>query len=559
MSITHNFVNILIDSKHERFRDWELHKDSLIGAFIYVFSLDHFRGIIDSLPIETKIFVWIHLDGENNQTVPYGESLMKRLLDRYPNLEGSLFLITSDPNKTNATNDFGPFTQIQIDEVTHKNTPVSIKAIKQKHFPLARSVRYNKSKDDWILRDLFSQLDETTLSEILCHCLGDQLDFVVDMLSPGFSGALVLKITFQENNRERHRILKISRDINTIYSERNNDRLGGLEDKRILLTAINRKIYSIRDWFCLILSYSNKETLRSILRLQISREVPIEKSIMQAITAFRKAFYEEFSLDDNGTEAFFIKKLQPFSGGDFKLFSQELQYEGLKLSTKKKIQIVQIFHKQRIIHRSKKDKLPELFDSMEKIEVFLDKGHERGFFYNFEEKDLDHACTPVGYVHGDFHTANILSDEAGESLNFIDFAHVPYDPTRHAFQDLGKLSTDLEISIMPDGEFLYDIDRLLEWRKYHQIWMDPHAPLPDTDWLALRAIYETNEAIQAFIVEQFSGPDKLAKQEAIRQFYMVRLHYLLKAIAYDYEEREKILFFIMASADIISYLESDQP
>jgi len=163
---------------------------------------------------------------------------------------------------------------------------------------------------------------------------------------------------------------------------------------------------------------------------------------------------------------------------------------------------------------------------------------------------------PVGYVHGDLNSGNILlnKNDGNESV-FIDFIQMPENDKRHILYDIGKLSVDFERFILPSK--LFD-DKLIDKMR---LWVDIH-----NDWIRKIDLkkYEKQNYIFYRLYEQQSVirncSNKIINNKfdnivnSDRHFLIIRLHFILRIINHHYLEDYRKLFAIKAAIDLLDLL-----
>ncbi|GJM31028.1 MAG: hypothetical protein DHS20C18_00290 [Saprospiraceae bacterium] len=554
-------VNIFIDSKMERFPNRNLHQHNKKGVFIRAVDNRHFDDLINNLHPDTPILIFLHLEKSQNGNSPPGLGTGAALKRQYEILKKKgLIYLSSDDNSKKKYEGLDPEDKVDLFtsflDLVQTEEPIRVRELKSD--TVYRKIKRFTFEDqfDWNVRSLMNHINEASLCEIIGTVLEEEIydDYLVDVLTPGFTGAFVLKISCTKNNKTDFYLLKMSKDDAEIERERKNGKLAKLARLgKLFITAINQKEkYYINGWSCLLFDFEDKGTLKAYLQQKIKDpNSKILPAIQETIKKFDHHFYKVLAVENQ--KKFLSFNLSPYKGGSFKPFADRLEYEGLKLKPPTVLQVQRSLYK--ITERCPKSQLQkyQVDKAIEKLNQYLD------FAYDLARPPFKSAFTSenvlLGFVHGDFHSANALVDKDGINPVFIDLVSVPEQPIKHAFLDVGKLSTDFEISILP-GQLIFNNPKAVaQWMDYHQKWMQ-EVPLGKAP-RALQVIYEAQTWIVQFLKENYG--DQIPPQCILRQFHMVRLHYFLKAIGYFYEDREKIFFFIRASSDILEYLENNQP
>ena len=130
--------------------------------------------------------------------------------------------------------------------------------------------------------------------------------------------------------------------------------------------------------------------------------------------------------------------------------------------------------------------------------------------------------------------------------------------------DLGKLSVDLEMTVLKDNTVLSDNFKFEDWRTAQLHFLrNPEADPIGTPHI--KAIYSLCRQLFIEAKHQYAGilkprnaNDDANIQNLNFQFQLVRLRELLIHIAYHTAIREKIFFAIRASLDIIEELTKQE-
>lgn len=385
-----------------------------------------------------------------------------------------------------------------------------------------------------ILGELFHDFPEDASSNV---------EYLIEIVNPGFSGAFVLHIYRIQNGEQSDFLLKMTRDGNELENEYRQAKYLALK-KLHAPTFIGTYPFSkkiVFNWHCLLFEYaSGTHTLRAWMRAKLKEEKPssfqIIRKIRESWNPFERAYENKKS---------FKTGLNPYLG---KGGSQnKCEYKKLQLSLAKQGDVFTTLKKLKKWYNNFGSYSFFEPDDLKHFESFILNGN--GNYDGVNITRYSQEGTPVFYGHGDFHGGNILISDKVEGVSYIDFANTR--DNLHGFSDWGKLSSDLEISVMPEYEIVDNLPQLQEWIEAHWQWFNNHSL--KSNIYSVQKIYSWNSEILNTIKE-LGVSYGLSEIETIRQFHMVRLHYFLKALSYQYECREKLVFFLRASIDILKFL-----
>jgi len=384
-----------------------------------------------------------------------------------------------------------------------------------------------------ILGELFFDLSKEDSSNI---------EYLVDVINSGYSGAKVLKVSRFQNGEQSDFLLKMAKDEKDLENEFKQAKFLALKKLHppvfIGTYPFTKKL--VYNWHCLLFEYAtDKKTLQEWLKEKLKNSSKKNKVIEKI-----KQSWEPFEIAFKGNKR--LKKgLNPYLGED-KIDNQN-KFKRLKLSKLKEGDIFQTLKSlSKQYSNFKKHTFFELND-FKHFKKFI--SNENGDFDGINIARYSNEGTPLFYGHGDFHGGNILISECGMEISFIDFANSQNN--LHGFSDWGKLSSDLEISVMPEIELIDNLPQLYLWIETHKEWL--YGKETKSNLSLFQKIYTWNTDILNHIKE-LGISYGLSEEETIRQFHIVRLHYFLKALSYDHECREKLVFFLSASIDILKFL-----
>lgn len=404
---------------------------------------------------------------------------------------------------------------------------------------------------NWRIQQLITKVPNHIMAAILGTVIGIDYDnYNIRVIGGGFSGAYVLQVIVKKDQKTSIYLLKISEEATELEQEHKVATSRLFEDlpTNLFTRAYSLSLKEVYGWHCLRYKFeTGKNTLRTYLKSNCHK-----KNSLRLI----EKIFDEFTVFEKAGKSLLDSNIHPYNKvvETDERGQQEVKYEGLILKKEQRFRVLSVIEKieNRFLKESTSDF--KIKSRLHHFKRFL--LNERGFYKDKSIQELSTPpCTPLSIPHGDFHTANILYDNQTDTFSFIDFANVPTAPVKHKFLDIGKFSADMEISIFSDKDLLQKKNLLTTWMNTHQQWLyqQPFEKIPKH----VKDIYQHNSLLRDTILPT-KTPNGMPSSEAVRQFQMVRLHYFLKAISYDHEIREKILFFIRASIDILEFLIPSQ-
>lgn len=300
----------------------------------------------------------------------------------------------------------------------------------------------------------------------------------------------------------------------------------------------------------------DRDFLSNILKKELLRNETIDAAVVQEVL-------EAYGKLGNNYKV--IARLNPFLSGD----NKGVRYAGLVINSVERTRILNNLKVIKSTYGKIKHTLIKIMFEVNWIPfIAWIENMETAEKYRGESLylTLNKCYTPLGSTHGDFCAANVVLNDDYSEATIINSTEMSDGLMRHGFLDLGKLSADLEISVMPEILMLDNMSRLNRWCNYHSDWIgspiqssqDDSNTLfekkPTTEADSLFAdFYNIQAAIYQYVKKQYA--DSPMKNNHIeRQFQMARLHYFLKALAHNNMSREKTIFLIWASMDILEYL-----
>jgi len=560
------------DSFTEAVNEINANSDAL---FFIIRSEEKIEESLRMLRPDLQIIFWVHLNKgyKDSDKLPHNLRVLKRLRSKIFKTNAPIPLITSSALSSLSNhykglkddNGYNPKYRRKLEgEIIYSTTILNkdapeplpegkfLKELLRHEYNSIPHFRYS-NEYDWKIDLLEREINRSELNAIIGELIGtEKKDYLVDIISPGHSGAYVIHVHCKDRQKRLDFLLKISQD----HRELNQEYANAI---RSLDLNLPRDIFvgayptengfkRVFNWHCLKYKFKKgKTTLRSHLT-NLCKEKNKDRNIIKNIFKQWERFEKETEY-----RLCFGEKLNPFTKGTFDENEVTIQYKGLSLNRRKRLSIFGTL-----------ESLKKWFLSHPLNDLITD--NELDFFKEFIKREdgiykskpiigESYEGTPTAIVHGDFHTANILVNDSGAGVCFIDFANMPDKPIRHALSDIGKLSADMEISVLPEQLIVDQPNNFNQWLESHKQWLNEEKITSDLS--ELQSIYFwNNELLKKAILRKKEL--KLSETETIRQFHMVRLHYFLKALAYQYECREKLVFFLRASIDILDYLIKDK-
>lgn len=569
-----NLKSNKVDTFREAVNEINENSDAL---FFIIRSEKKIEESLRMLRPDLQIIFWVHLNKgyKDSDKLPHNLRVLKRLRSKIFKANTQIPLITSSALSSlshqykglKKDNDFDPKYRRKLEgEIIYSTTILNkdaserlpegkfLKELLKHEYNSIPHFRYS-NEYDWKIDLLEQEINRSELNAIIGELIGtEKKDYLVDIISPGHSGAYVIHVHCKDQGKGLDFLLKISKDHQELNQEYVNaiNNLNSNLPRDIFVGAYpdNNGFKTIYNWHCLKYKFKKgKTTLRSHLT-NLCKEKNEDRNIIKNI--FKQ--WEKFE-NETDFKLSFGQALNPYTKGKFDSHNKEktIHYKGLTLDRRKWFSIfgtLESLKKWFLSHPSN-----NCIEEKELISFENFIKSENGLYK--DKPIIGTGCegTPTAIVHGDFHTANILVNQNGKEVCFIDFANMPDKPIRHALSDIGKLSADMEISVLPEQLIVDQPNNFNQWLESHKQWLNEEKI--SSDLSELQSIYFWNKELldrAIFRKEEL----KLSKTETIRQFHMVRLHYFLKALAYQYECREKLVFFLRASIDILEYLTKDK-
>jgi len=406
-----------------------------------------------------------------------------------------------------------------------------------------KHLNYDESQSNGhLIFKLRSEIPKKEIKEILGSCFPESArNFYIKPISGGFSGSYVFKVDYEVGQSTETMLLKIDKNRHNLINEYQFGNLKQLKElNEHFIHPYPSKLIQINDWFCLLFPYvSDTKTLRSHIKQQIKIGAQEALSVMEQVL-------EHFALFERKVSKPYFYKLKPWSGTKI----DDCNYQGLSLKNHQKVNLLHAILKTTInIPINILENLGLVKSDLNALLNFIQSYED--FKFQGRSIDISHDSlfqkVPIAIVHGDLHMANILINDQGK-ISFIDFANVSTKLCNHAFLDMGKLSSELEISTF-DFE-LNDWEKVKEFSAAHKQWMNNEAI--DSDDESILLLYQLNSLIRSNLVVRFK--QNMSEKEIYHQFYLVRLHYLFKAISYNQASREKLIFLMGLAVDILIFL-----
>lgn len=414
--------------------------------------------------------------------------------------------------------------------------------------PPSRLPNYNlipSNTESFDEEELKAQIGEELMRKILGTCFSEDCkDFYIELVKGGFSGSILLKVTYTELGIIKTSILKIQKNEDDLVSEYQFGELKVLTElSENFIDPIPNSIKNVEGWLCIKFPFRDKtETFEKFVKENIDDANILMNGMRCVLDGFT-------DFERKVSRPHWHNNLRVWSGTK----NDSIDYYGLKMNDKQKANIYfEILKKVKTFKNEDQNKIQ--LDSSD-IHALLNFVKQRGDC-RYKNKPVDSykgkvfQKVPVAIVHGDFNPRNILISKDLLPV-FIDFANVPSIPNKHAFLDLGKLSSELEIAILEFGH--NDIDLIHNAIVAHKTWMNIGCNIEEVN-SKITAIYNINSQIRTALLFKF---EKMMSKEAIlHQFYLVRVHYFLKAISYSSHNREKTLFLVKLCTDTLDHVIS---
>jgi len=416
-------------------------------------------------------------------------------------------------------------------------------------------------ENSWLVKNFREEIKDNELNKILNECFGLVENVEIDVLAPGFSGSFVLRIDYVYSNTKLEessviKICKIENKTKAKQLQENENNSAKLFSKYKIDTNIFYGAYlnttvilsNSEAYYCLLFNTAkNKISLINFLY----KKVVVDKDISEVEDVINNLFANYNHCDWK----IVVKKSKIYRGGS--LGTPDYFYSGLSL--KSQIQLIR-----QSIHRIKQNfgkrlKTIGLDDQkLNQIEDFVET-------HKFNSRLIDGKLekVPLSIVHGDLNGSNILvNKENGLNAVFIDFAHMNDISNKHTLLDFGRISVEMEKGVIPDYMFFNNKGIDIElWVQKHKSWLTNLSNNKGNEKVIsslnpnglINRIYFINGLIRYKALERC---EKLGiyGEDAIRQFYFVRLHFLFKCLIWEDVNDFKRLFFIKACYDLLEFL-----
>ncbi|MEM9824752.1 MAG: hypothetical protein AAF985_26940, partial [Bacteroidota bacterium] len=429
-----------------------------------------------------------------------------------------------------------------------------------------KAYKYSSEEEIDVLGDwLFDQqLNEQSLApdNVMGRILGGvfgnpaEKDFELSVLAPGFSGAYLILVSYKFKEETRTAILKIAKNKAMLEREIRfiNEYVLGRSEKKmrsdLLVTPQKFKgdfILQIYDWHILQMFASDSMTTFRKVASELGSIKHLAKPLLKSYRKFQ---------DILGGKPRLRRIRNLFE--DYFYEGKETNYRGLYLG------------------RAYQQKINNYIDRYVKISDLKELGTAyhitneqrnklKEFVINKEYGSKligKFACAPVATIHGDFHGGNIMANEKGKKIQFIDFAHTRGGHRYHAFSDLARLAVDMEMELIPDWLLYFQKKSPL----FFQIWIDHHrswirTPILENGQLAsyeihghpaLDKCYAFNHSLWTYAVglaKELNPKISQPSHAFSRQFHLVRVYNMFKYIAYPSIPHIKKLYIIRAIID----------
>ncbi|MCG8328803.1 MAG: aminoglycoside phosphotransferase family protein [Chitinophagales bacterium] len=544
-------LNIFIESNGVKFLEVKPYELPDI-TFLWVEDFNHLDKTLKSLPDEAYILMWVHLEQKGGGLDPGGLKYSRALRNAYPNLKEVFYITAGDKIAHEALSDLdiiiGAY-EIEEKVNAHKGQKVE-EILAEKYIKVPGFSFWDNS--DWRAKLLLELIPKEEMKIILGAMLGEEYEhFKLKALKAGYSGAHVIEVECQRYGKNKSFLLKLDRKPEEVSQEYLTARKKHFQNhNRTFVGAYPETFKKIKGWYCLLFPYiKNKATLNIYLKNGIN-------NYNASSEAIREAAELSIVLQEEGNGFFSVS---PFTGGEIPVNKSQIKYSGLYLSTHKKANIL------KVLENIPLEQLTEQYfwdcpakEVRHYIKDFILHNEDARFKgHSIEAASGKNRCrVPLSFIHGDFHTKNILINPEGKDIRIIDFSNAPDSPNKHAFMDIGKLSVDLNVSVLPNELFFNDPHLLQKLGEYHKKWLiQMDFTFPETSVPELLTLYQWENTLRQLLIKHFSK--ELDEKEICRQFYMIRLHYFFKALSYKDGIREKMLFYIKACWDILHFLIQD--
>ncbi len=387
-----------------------------------------------------------------------------------------------------------------------------------------------------------SQLSDLELREILGTCFPENAsDFFLTPMEGAYREGFVFRVDYCLAQQARTVVLKIDRNKESLLQEYQFGKLKSLTNlSHCFIHPYPRSLRMVNQWNCLVFPHvSNTNTLAKYLGDRLHEEAfslhPIIEQVMER--------FSEFERQINQTV---YQKLQPWSGTQ----TDSYQYRGLKLQDYQKSNFFHsLFKISSLIPSDIWEKLKIDRSNINALTNFV-KAQDNCHFKNQAIDVLNGSAfqtVPLAITHSNLDFKSILINNQ-RKVSFTNFANVSTAIEKHAFSDMAQLSADLEISIVDFK--LNDWDYLTALLEGHRGWLQHK--VSNSAESRVKKIYQAQSQIKINLLVKNNR--NMQEEEILHQFYLLRLHYFLKAISDQQCSREKLLFLLGLSIDTLNFL-----
>ena len=543
-------------------------------AFVLGTSVDFFEKLLLVFPPDLEFYLWFHLNGLNKDG--YGnykdiEAVYKSFARKFPPVvETPLFLTTGKGKsyKSSIEEQLEGIKNVKLDRLVVDNPMILSESIKDKNgnpiLPFKALDFYSTAQNYYKQSYQYThpkyqsgnlQLDVGT--EALQAIIGEMVkeetvkgEVWVTPLESGFSGAYVFKIEYDNKYREGlQKVIKINKAIHKLDREVRAGRQLKLAGVANTFAALNRIKNPIFGYGVLIFEFERNMALKKFIRqkIEINGEEEIKNTVSIILHAIKTN--QEILIADKPA----ITKGSPWKDRNidnkyyYKGLSMQQIYSNMAMNNIR--DFVKWYNLNDYLNQEEQKFIPDFWT------LLKDNNTGNELLINIDNHLK--ITTPLASFHGDAHTSNIMVDTDGGHPTFIDFGLMNTDEKilQHAFLDYAKLSVDLETSCISDELLIKEGKAILNrWANYHRTFC--HAsPIPKDEMEAkdpVWQIYKAQCTIRDFVIDNYS------EVAALNHFNLVRLHYLLETISYGTVEREKLIFAVIASIQIIHFLNTHQ-
>lgn len=537
---------------------------------------NHVRNILHQLSEDTPVLIWIHMNQQYDEKKGYTNNM-----ELSAHLKGDL---GKDKQIVHRDTRIYFFTTAGVEKIEGEfideyNLAKRIGNEQIYDFKIFYESNRDKMPPPQLVRDLLRgewnpienfdflrgglnfmalEFQKTFTNNQIADILGAMLPagferYQLDVLKSTAPNTFIVKVICNNPQLEVYAI-KISKDHEALEREAwfgEQGRKRSLHGKKFLMAEPLEGNQSGKDcyfrklhgWYCLRTNFLfDKITLLEYLGDPREGKLGYElfKDIFEHLSDL-----EELGTSPNEKNIEYVKNLPPFVGG---ILRPGLNYKGLKLQDSSKKSCIQTLEWIGL-HYPK-----NLLDSIglfRELKLLYELLEDSQFILRDIEMQSRGNSTPVKFVHGDLTASNVLISQNGQDIAFINFSNITRQPTQHALMDVGCLSADLELALLPDKMIVYNFELLRKWLDFHKSWLY-HEMERKIDVECLELIYQLNDHMLDYSINRHH--DQIWRDEIIRQFHLVRLHFFLKALGARQAVPEKLMFLAKASVDIINFL-----